>query len=109
MIHGPCGIFNKNSPCMEGNICTKNYPKEFNEITEFNKDGYPHYRRRNNGKTIVIKNKDGTIRYQIDNRFIVPYNKYLMTKYNAHINVEVCSTIKSVKYLFKYVLSLIHI
>lgn len=41
--------------------------------------------------------------YIVDNQNIVPYNKYLCMRYNAHINVEVCSTIKAVKYLFKYV------
>jgi hypothetical protein len=33
----------------------------------------------------------------------VPYNLYLSTKYHAHINVEICTTIKAVKYLYKYV------
>jgi hypothetical protein len=33
----------------------------------------------------------------------VPHNLYLTTKYNAHINVEVCNTIGAVKYLYKYV------
>src|SRR5258705_6899528 len=28
---------------------------------------------------------------------------FLTTKFNAHINVEICSSIKIVKYLFKYV------
>jgi hypothetical protein len=39
----------------------------------------------------------------MDNGWVVPYNPYLVLKYNAHINVELCSTIKSVKYLYKYV------
>ena len=34
---------------------------------------------------------------------MVPYNPYLCQKYNAHINVEICVTIKSVKYIYKYV------
>jgi hypothetical protein len=34
---------------------------------------------------------------------VVSHNVYLSTKYNAHINVEVCNNIHAVKYLFKYV------
>jgi hypothetical protein len=33
----------------------------------------------------------------------VPHNLFLSTKYNAHINVEICNTIGAVKYLYKYV------
>jgi len=32
----------------------------------------------------------------------VPYNAYLSKKYKAHINLEACTTIKSVKYIYKY-------
>ncbi|OWZ06957.1 Helitron helicase [Phytophthora megakarya] len=38
-----------------------------------------------------------------DNQWVVPYNPYLCQKYNCHINVEICSTVQSVKYLYKYV------
>ena len=40
---------------------------------------------------------------QLDNRCVVPYNPYLTKKYNAYINVEICSSINSCKYLYKYV------
>ena len=38
----------------------------------------------------------------IDN-YVALFNKYLLMKYQAHINLEVCSFVKSVKYIFKYV------
>jgi len=40
---------------------------------------------------------------ELDNRWVVPHNVYLSTKYDVHINVEVCNNIHAVKYLFKYV------
>ncbi|XP_035233478.1 uncharacterized protein LOC118205293 [Stegodyphus dumicola] len=97
MIHGPCGELNRNSPCMSDGVCSKGFPKPFQAETKENVNGYPLYRRRDDGNFIVIKG------HAIDNRWVVPYNPYLTKKYNAHINVEVCSSIKSVKYLFKYV------
>lgn len=97
MIHGPCGDMNLQAPCMDGNKCSKNFPKEYAPETLMNVDGYPLYRRRNDGK-IVRKND-----CFLDNRWVVPYNKWLSKKYQAHINVEICSTITSVKYLYKYV------
>jgi len=34
---------------------------------------------------------------------VVPYNPWLLLKYDCDINVEVCSNIKSIKYLYKHV------
>ena len=39
----------------------------------------------------------------VNNTWTVPYNPYLCLKYNCHINVEICTLINRVKYLFKYV------
>jgi hypothetical protein len=41
--------------------------------------------------------------FVFDNRWVVPYNPYLTMRYQCHINVEVCSSITFVKYLYKYV------
>ena len=38
----------------------------------------------------------------VDNSWIVPYNPYLALRYDAHINVEVCASVTSTKYLYKY-------
>ncbi|XP_057297346.1 uncharacterized protein LOC130627125 [Hydractinia symbiolongicarpus] len=97
MVHGPCGYLNPNSSCMKEGNCSKNFSKEFSNSTILNANGYPLYRRRNNGRTFQIRNME------LDNRWIVPYNPYLTEKYHAHINVEACVSIKSVKYLYKYI------
>ena len=96
MMHGPCGVSNPNSPCMEDGKCTKKFPKDFTEQT-MECDGYPQYRQRDDGKCVM---KNGV---PLDNRYIVPYNPYLSKKYSTHINVEICSTINSCKYVYKYV------
>jgi hypothetical protein len=97
MIHGPCGQLNPKCVCMVDGVCSKNYPKDFQEETSLSVDGYPHYRRRDNERTVQI----GQV--EVDNRYVVPYNPYLSKKFCAHINLEACMSIESVKYLFKYV------
>ncbi|ETA55742.1 hypothetical protein VCUG_02860, partial [Vavraia culicis subsp. floridensis] len=74
----------------------KEYPKRHSETTLMNINGYPEYRRRRTGFTYVRN-------VPVDNTNVVPYNEYLLMRYNCHINVEVCTSIKSVKYIFKYI------
>jgi hypothetical protein len=95
MIHGPCGGQNKGSPCMQKGKCSKFYPKRFVNSTVIDSDGYPVYRRRDDGMCI----KKG--KCFADNRFVVPYNRYLLLKYNAHINVEWCNKTNLFKYVTK--------
>ena len=101
MLHAPAKDDNPDSPCMEDGKCSKNYPKEFCEFTNIDTDGYPKYRRRNDGRTYVTKCKGKFV--LLDNRSIVPYCPWLTMKYNAHINLEACTSMKCVKYLYKYV------
>ena len=84
MVHGPCGVENRNAPCMKDGKCTKHYPRAFMQETLCDEGGYPVYRRRNDGRSVIVRGRS------VDNRWIVPHNLYLATKYNAHINVEVC-------------------
>ena len=39
----------------------------------------------------------------ISNEWVVPYSPYLSLRYECHINVEVCSSVDGVKYVFMYV------
>ena len=38
-----------------------------------------------------------------DNRWVVPFNAWVLRKFLAHINTEICISIRSLKYIFKYV------
>lgn len=102
LIHGPCGDLNRSSPCMVDGKCTKRFPKDFTNDTVTHVDGYQIYRRRStdsSGQSSVktISNAD------IDNRWVVPYSPLLSKPFNAHINVELCSSVNSIKYICKYV------
>lgn len=97
MMHGPCGPMHPECACMDKGVCSKHYPRDFCEHTTENEDGYPLYRRRNDGRSVQKKG------VPLDNRSVVPYNRALCLKYNAHINVEVCSSISAVKYIHKYI------
>ena len=105
MIHGPCGKRGPHSPCMKpdkkrvgSNVCSKHYPKKYNYETTCPNNGYPNYRRRDNG--ITVQRGQQTL----GNEWVVPYNPYLLLKFEAHINVEVVTSLMSVKYLYKYIL-----
>ena len=48
MIHGPCGLSNRRTPCMVDGKCIRFFPKKFQQATIVDQDGFPVYRRRNN-------------------------------------------------------------
>ena len=104
MIHGPCGDHNKECPCMLNpkcmGKCFRSFPKKECKATNSDVDGYPEYRRRLTGPNVhtipeLGKHKD------INNSWVVPYNPYLLLKYNTHINVEICTSVSAYKYIFK--------
>ena len=97
IMDGPCGIARSDSPCIGNGICTRKFPKRYIESTSVDEDSYLTYRRREDSRTI----KRSSI--ALDNRYVVPHNRYLLLKHGAHINVEWCNQSRSITYLFKYV------
>nr|XP_043639224.1 uncharacterized protein LOC122610293 [Erigeron canadensis] len=99
MMHGPCGEHNRKSPCIQPNgTCSKGFPKDYCEETFVNRDGWPRYKRSNNGRQAKVGRRE----ILLDNQFVVPHNIDLVVKYGCHINVEWCNQGSLVKYLFNY-------
>ena len=106
MIQGPCGDFDKGAICTENDAtgrprCHRKFPKPFREETTVPDDSYPLYYRPNTG-TVCEKTLRGRT-VAITNEWVVPYSPFLLKRYNAHINVEICNSVSAVKYIFKYV------
>ena len=97
VVHGPCYALRPRTVCMQHGQCLKGSPKMFCEQTVTTHDGYSCYRRWDNGSVIRVAG------HQLGNRWIVIYNPWLSQKLCAHIKLEACIPVKSVKYLFKYV------
>lgn len=98
---------NKNTICynIETNVCSKNFPKIFYNIdnTEFDSNGFPKYKRRDNKTDGFYYNKKENGEWiKVDNSMVVPCNPKLLKKYRCHINVEYCASM-STKYIYKYI------
>ncbi|PIA26331.1 hypothetical protein AQUCO_09500059v1 [Aquilegia coerulea] len=97
IVHGPCGTRNMESVCMENKVCKSRYPRENVNDTRIDVDGYPIYRLRKIGKSYHVRG------HLVDNKDVVPYNPHLSEMFDCHINVEICASVRAVKYINKYI------
>lgn len=104
MIHGPYGLENPQNPCMKHGKCIKKIPRKLNKETVYNENGYPLYRRRalaDGGRMASVKLQNCS-HLTVDNSW-VPCSAILCKMFNAHISVEACSSVRGIKYIFKYI------
>ena len=101
MVHNECGAARPTAACMQDGHCTKRFPKQLIAETEWREDRtYPQYRRRgpdDGGQQVQHRGR------LVTNQWVVPYNPYLTLKYDCQANVEVCSSVDGVKYIFMYI------
>ena len=66
-------------------------------------NGYAQVAMPNNGHK-VIKQVVGTdVGIELTNQHVVPYCPYLLLEFECHINVECVHSVKSFKYIHKYI------
>ncbi|KAH9072617.1 hypothetical protein Ae201684P_015692 [Aphanomyces euteiches] len=88
-----CMIHKCSDRCLENGKCKKNFPKAYCDETSIGSDGYPLYRRRRSSAERPS---------EYNNQYVIPYCPTLSAMFDCHINVEACTSISAVKYLYKY-------
>ncbi|XP_073300590.1 uncharacterized protein [Primulina huaijiensis] len=88
MMHGPCGDLNKKNSCMIAGRCKSNYPRQFCQSTTQGKDGYPIYRRINDGQIVDIR------KAKLNNQWVVPHNSYLLLR--CKVGLSTRSTVENI-------------
>ena len=100
MLHGPCDVNNPQAKCMVNGKCSKHFPKEYRERTDWAEDSYSLYARPDNGLVFECNGARFT------NQYVVPYCPQLLLLFDYHINVEISAGLGTVKYLVLYCLKL---
>uniref|UniRef100_A0A0K0FS11 Helitron_like_N domain-containing protein n=1 Tax=Strongyloides venezuelensis TaxID=75913 RepID=A0A0K0FS11_STRVS len=100
MVHSRCDISKTKVPCWnkEKNICTKKFPEQYHKVTSITSKDKSNIKRSFNPLLDITDRFDN----KANNDFCETYNPYLSLKYNSHINVKICESVLSSKYLFKY-------
>ncbi|EFE43857.1 hypothetical protein TRV_01369, partial [Trichophyton verrucosum HKI 0517] len=87
--------------------CSKVFPKKLRPDTILTSARYAEYRRRDQVRTDIphpnldLRRTIPTV--QIHDSWVAPYSPYLCSIFNAHINVESCASLGSVRYIHKYI------
>ena len=97
MVHSPCGL---GSPCWEGRNegCQAGFPFDFTSETVWQTPtAYTDAGPQTGGARSWWTGRRSTTGGSS------PYNPYLLLRENCHVNVQVISSLKVLKYLFKYI------
>ena len=96
----------KTYPKTKRKCCKMHNPQPFRNNLAFNgKSGRAEYRRLDNNDSATTKCKNGqnnTVEATIDNRDIVPYNPYLIMRFDRHICIAMVTVKAVIAYLYKY-------
>jgi hypothetical protein len=99
MLHPRCDL-NTECSCRRDDQgvmcpCVRHFPKQMSRETIIVQDGYPMYRRRGRFQATL---RNGIV---VGDDWVVPHNVYLLKRYRCHVNLEVCSSFRCFKYVYK--------
>ncbi|GFU25609.1 helitron_like_N domain-containing protein [Trichonephila clavipes] len=100
MIHGHFCNRNSKAPCIVEDKCSKRCPRQMFQETHTGDDGYPLYHRRkpgDGGHVSPGRAPESGMWEDVDNSWVVPYSPLFCRIFKAHINVEYCNSVKSIK------------
>jgi len=97
MLYGSYGIDNPQAKCMVNRKCSKHFPKDFRERTNWAEDSYLLYARPDN--SLVFEHNGA----RFTNQYMVPYCPQLLLLFDSHINIEISAGLGTVKYLSRYI------
>ncbi|KAM0867487.1 hypothetical protein ACQ4PT_041967 [Festuca glaucescens] len=83
MVHGPCVDLNTNFPCMKGGVCSKRFPKAYNDEALVDVKGFLVYRRRDDGR-FVLRNRGAV---KLTNKWVVLHNLVLRSERRIVLDV----------------------
>ena len=116
LIHTPC---DKNhpaydplayKPCLVDGVCGRRFPYPLQDETTLPQDSFAQPKRTDPKQgghvfkwTKLKKHKEDPDEIcDIDASWVVKYNGPMVLEFDAHINVEVCATLQTCKYVCKY-------
>ena len=111
MLHTPCDSTSdtfdekEEHKCWDDcQHCTKHFPYRYQDATTLPKDGYaqPHRTPPEHGGHVFKWQKKNKETVDVGAEWVVKYNGPLLLMFDAHINVEVCASLRTCKYLCKY-------
>ena len=110
MLHIPCGSVNPGPPCFQKKKgkCDHNFSQQYCAVSSFSEpDGSQIYRRRTPSEVgasglVRLRLNKRWVGYEYASKYIVPHNLWLLKSFGCHINSEICSSIKVIKYLLWY-------
>jgi hypothetical protein len=102
MIHtcrDSCDPDHRGTP--EEPYCNNHFPAEFTPHTYLDERGFLKPRRRHPSEPGGREGRT-TAGATVGNDRVVPYNPYLLLKYDCHLNVLIATSVSCIGYLFKY-------